>query len=407
MRRDLHFKLFAKAVWHFTRLSCDLARRLLKVFRPIFETPRKVVSINMNTNDHKLNAHTPYSKGGRQSLAALAASRGIAFGSAINLQALSRDPAYVAAITSECAVIVPEGEMKWAVMEPRRGEPNLHAARSIETFATKHDLAMRGHCLIWHESLPVWLPKDISRSDGERYLFNRIVPVMRAFRKSVRSWDVVNEAVKPGASTDALRPSIWRRALGQSYIHDAFVIARATDAGAELVYNDFGFEHETSQGKEKRRAILHFLETLHKRGTPCDALGVQAHLSAHLPIDIYALGNFFARVSEMGYSILVTELDVDDSRLADDVALRDSKVAEVTTRFLEAALPTGEVKTIITWGLSDRHSWLNSAPYRRRASRTSARPLPLDEHLRDKPMLRAITSVLAEMPALNSEAGKQ
>jgi endo-1,4-beta-xylanase len=39
-------------------------------------------------------------------------------------------------------------------------------------------------------------------------------------------------------------------------------------------------------------------------------------------------------------------------------AVRDRLVADAYSRFLDTALDEPAVKVVVTWGLSDRHSWI-------------------------------------------------
>ena len=55
------------------------------------------------------------------------------------------------------------------------------------------------------------------------------------------------------------------------------------------------------------------------------------------------------------------------------------------------------VRAVVTWGLADKYSWLNteSAPWARRGDGKPERPLPLDADLRRKPIWGAIADAFA------------
>jgi endo-1,4-beta-xylanase len=53
-----------------------------------------------------------------------------------------------------------------------------------------------------------------------------------------------------------------------------------------------------------------------------------------------------------------SELDVADEKAPADEVVRDRLVADAYSRFLDAALDEPAVKMVVTWGLSDRHSWI-------------------------------------------------
>jgi endo-1,4-beta-xylanase len=102
----------------------------------------------------------------------------------------------------------------------------------------------------------------------------------------------------------------------------------------------------------------------------------------------------------MGLSIMVTELDVKESNYVAPASVRDQLVADETRRYLDAVLDEPAVKGVTTWGLSDRHSWLEvtAADYKRFPGAWSHpgegpglnRGLPYDSDLRPKPMYDAI-----------------
>jgi endo-1,4-beta-xylanase len=55
------------------------------------------------------------------------------------------------------------------------------------------------------------------------------------------------------------------------------------------------------------------------------------------------------------------------------------------------------VKAVLTWGLTDRDSWLNSP--RLRHDERLRRPLPLDSTLQPKPAFYAMETAIIQAPA--------
>jgi endo-1,4-beta-xylanase len=111
----------------------------------------------------------------------------------------------------------------------------------------------------------------------------------------------------------------------------------------------------------KRTAVLKLLERMKAAGTPVDALGIQAHLVAsHFPFSPAKLRGFMAEVAAMDLQIQITELDSTDEFSAASIPQRDQQVADEYRRFLDVALEQPAVKVLVTWGLSDRHSWIAS-----------------------------------------------
>ena len=134
---------------------------------------------------------------------------------------------------------------------------------------------------------------------------------------------------------------------------------------------------------------------------PCTALGMQAHLFANFAsFDARLLSRFLSEVADLDYQILITELDINDAPNGASVQDRDKAIAAEAKRFLDVALAEKKVTTLLTWGLSDRYTWLHAAstPHRN----VLARPLPLDVDLRRKPLWFAIANAFRHAPSRGS-----
>jgi endo-1,4-beta-xylanase len=309
--------------------------------------------------------------GGDEPLRVTAGRRGVLYGAATSTDQL-RDADFAAALVREAAILVPEYEMKRGVIEAVRGRYDFSAMDILAGFARRHGLKLRGHPLVWHKRNPDWLANP-----SESELTGYISALVSRYR--LHSWDVVNEAILPGAPGD-LRPTVWLKRFGPSYIDLAFHAARAADSTAMLVYNDWGCE----LFDPFRAATLDFLEKAKARGVPIDALGLQGHLGLSGPqVDQAKLRAFLERVKAMGLRLLVTEHDVDDDGGPADIVLRDRAVADASRRFLDVVMDF-EPAAVLTWGLTDRY--LDKPGWRR---------LPLDSALKRKPMWQALSRAFA------------
>jgi endo-1,4-beta-xylanase len=335
---------------------------------------------------------------GQASLRDIAAARGLTYGAAVTAQALQTEPDFRDVVIRECATIVSEGGMKWAAIEPQAGIRRYGEGDSLAAFAAANKMSLHGHCLVWHEAMPQWLREALSNSGADKLLETHIADMVGRYRGRVSSWDVVNEALDHTVENGGLRRSLWYRSLGADYIALAFASAHATAPGCDLAYNDFGFEHEVDWQLRKRRFCLELLADMRKRGVPCRTFGVQAHLIAHAPFREESFAAFLNEIAAMGFRIVISELDVDDAGLPDDVAVRDKMSAQVVRRFLDCALACKAVDKVVTWGLSDRHTWLNAPQYSRRGQRPPARPLPLDANGLRKPIWHAMAAAFAAAP---------
>ena len=123
---------------------------------------------------------------------------------------------------------------------------------------------------------------------------------------------------------------------------------------------------------------------------PIDAVGIQAHLQMDRPFNPAVFTAFLRAIRAEGLSVLVTELDIrEGAAVPDDYAARDRLVAERAAGFLGAAVEGG-VRSLLTWGLVDRYSWLVSEPAVGRRDGKMHRGLPLDWEYNRKEMWRAL-----------------
>ena len=325
-----------------------------------------------------------------RSLRALAADKGILFGSAAATYEF-KDADFTALLPRDAAILVPEYEMKRDAVEPSPGAYDFSGCDALMNFAQTRGMRMRGHPLVWHERNPAWLEEAMRTRRDPRFLTGYVTALARRYRGRMHSLDVVNEAlVPPDQGATGWRPSFWLNAFGSAYLDMAFHAAREADPAALLIYNDAGCEQDTPGHDLFRKHVLELLDELIKRGVPVEGMGLQGHLAAFGPkVNQRKLSAFLNELSARGLAILVTELDVDDEGGPRDTQIRDQAVADEARRFLDAALDNQAVRTVLTWGLTDRYldpplSW------RLRLSGFKGRRLPYDAQLRPKPLHAAL-----------------
>ncbi|MGE5506174.1 MAG: endo-1,4-beta-xylanase [Actinomycetota bacterium] len=337
-----------------------------------------------------LGAAVPTDAGGP--LAGRAAKRGLAYGAAVTSDQLA-DQGFARVFARDAGMVVPEWETKRQAIEAAPGRLDFTAGDRLAGFARRHGQAFRGHTLVWHQSLPLWLGQALAERPEERLLTAYVEQVAKHFRGTAVSWDVVNEAVEPTEGGDgSLRPSPWLDAFGPAYVEMAFHAARAGDPEAMLVYNDYDLEAADQRQEDRRTAVLRLLESLRARAVPVDAVGLQAHLRAFgPPLDPKRLSAFLHEAAAMGLKIVVTELDVNDRGGPSGMAERDRAVADTARRFLDVVLDRPETVAVLSWGLSDRYSWLVR-------EQPEARPLPLDRDLVRKPLWHAMARCFDSCP---------
>jgi len=210
---------------------------------------------------------------------------------------------------------------------------------------------------------------------------------------------VLNEAIEPrdGLPGD-LRGALLYKIFGESYIAESFRAARAADHDAALYYNDYGVDYAEPESRIRRRAILKLLSSLKAKGVPLDGLGIQGHLRVGRKFNPDEFRTFLRDVAALGLHIVITEFDVGDRHLPPDPDLRDRLVAEHARMYLDVVLDEPAVKGVMTWGLSDKFSWLSTHPITRRSDGLRIRGLPLDEYMQPKPLWRAMAEAFDRAP---------
>lgn len=345
-----------------------------------------------------LNANSALSPIPQGSLALLkdaAATRGLLYGAGETQKHLSADPKLAKAFANQCAILVPEWELKWDYLRPTPDSYNFAPADWLLNFTRQNNMKMRGHTLVWYQALPKWFDSYINAGNAQPLMLSHISTVVSRYAGKLHSWDVVNEAIDPAdRRPDNLRNNSWLRFIGPGYIETAFRAASQADPHAMLVWNENWMEEETSYGIAKRAAWLQHLRDLLNRGVPIHAIGLQSHLVGdHTNIAGPHFRQFLGDVSALGLKILITEMDVQDNNLPADVAVRDRIIGDLYYQYLSTVLAEKAVVAVLNWGLSDAYSWMVS--FKPRADGKPVRPLPLDTNMAPTPayegMLRAFS----------------
>ena len=314
---------------------------------------------------------------GPRSLRAAAAAHGLLVGCAVIPEKLDGEPEYAKTVAEQANILVPENALKWAALRPSSEQFDFRGADDIMVFALTHDQRVRGHNLCWHEALPAWFATTVNRENAAHFLTQHILTVAGRYAGRIHSWDVVNEAVDvKSGRPDGLRNSPWLQLIGPGYIELAFRTARAADGHALLTYNDYGIELDTPEQIDKRGQVLMLVRRLRARGVPIDAVGVQSHLTAGDPLPGAGLQRFVRELGSMGLQVFITEMDVNDKNLPEAVDQRDSAVAAVYRDYLTMMLAEPNVNVALTWGITDRYTWLQGK--HGRADGRPERPLPFD-----------------------------
>jgi endo-1,4-beta-xylanase len=343
-------------------------------------------------------------------LGEIAASRGIAFGCAVTGDLIAAEPDFAALVAQEAAVVVPEYEAKFGTLQPAEGRFDFTRLDAVTGWAGHFRKGVRGHALVWHQELPDWTRAALAEGPGRAraVLAAHLDRVLAHTRGRIRDWDVVNEPIANPPGSDVpepvgnggdLRDTPWLRALGPDYVAIALREARARDPLLRLTLNDYGVEADTPHAEEKRRRLLRLLQGLRQRNVPLDAVGIQGHLQLREPFRAAQFRDFVRQIRALDLQVLITELDVREERPpAGDFAARDAAVASRVHAVLSAAIEGG-ARGVLTWGISDRWSWLHRDQAVALPGGDVHRGLPYDWELNRKQMWRAMARAFLGQPA--------
>ncbi|MEX3007061.1 endo-1,4-beta-xylanase [Hoeflea sp. TYP-13] len=322
------------------------------------------------------------------------AKRRVPFGAALEYRHFINDPDYTALFVNHCDMIFPMNALKWDALQGAPGEFNYLPAEGIVSFAETLGRGTYGHTFVWWNALPAWVEKIDSAAKAEEVLVSHVQNVAAHFAARVPSWDVVNEVVAHDPVNEGpWRDSLWMRLLGPSHVDIAFAAAAEAAPGAELAINDYDLEFRGARYDARRTAMLDLVRRLQDKGLRVDTVGIQGHLYPEVPIGHEELERFITDLKALGVGYRITEIDVIDWKLPRDASRRDDMAAEHVGNFLDAAFSAELPRSVSTWGLSDRYSWIPDVMPHRRGGKN--RPLPFDENLKPKPMYEVIQRYLA------------
>jgi endo-1,4-beta-xylanase len=330
------------------------------------------------------------------SLGAIAARRGLVFGTAFDLETLA-NPRQGDLYRHHARILTSDNSMKFGSLRPQEGPANFADADRLVGFAAAAGLPLRGHNLIWNDWVPPWVAQ-LSSARCAYWLDRHIDEVVGRYAGRLHSWDVVNEPFWPGhGKPGGYRDGPWLAAMGPDYVARAFKRARAADPTVKLVLNEAGPEWETVWGPSKpyRVGLLRLIDDLQSQGIRLDAVGLQGHWFPEFTFDAGRFGAYLRELGRRGIDIYLSELDINDRNFTGDIASRDGQVAERYRQFLTPVLAEPAVKAIITWQLSDNASWIVGDPKMWRSPNRAPRPLPFDADQRPKAAYHTLARLLA------------
>lgn len=288
----------------------------------------------------------------------LALSHKRLFGSAVDSGLLDKDKVYTEIVKRDFSIIVPIDELKFKFVQPSKDRFDFERMDRIVQFAKVNKIKVRGFAPVWHnpKALPDWLKSNKFSSKQLRNILKEHIQTVFAHYKDSNDifecWEVANEVFNV---KNEFKKSIWSaiEADPKKFLKLVFTWAHEANPKAKLFYNDAG--HEFS-GK-KSDVIFEAMKELKAGGVPIHGIGFQMHLGWGEKFDLADLKKTFRRFADLGLEIHITEFDVpieDKNKSASALETQANKYYDV----ISACLSEPKCTTIVTWGFSDKHSWI-------------------------------------------------
>jgi endo-1,4-beta-xylanase len=220
-----------------------------------------------------------------------------------------------------------------------------------------------------------------TRDEWIQILCKHIKTVVTHYRGEIYAWHVVNEALE---NNGILRDTLWLRTIGPEYIAMAYQWTHEADPGALLIYND----HSGEGLNRKSQAIYALARGLIEKGIPLHGIGFQMHVYLWGPPTSDALRENMRRFAALGLQVHITEMDVQIYFSPHNQVVNYAEQAYVYRQAFDTCLEASNCSVFMTWGLTDRHSWIPQFFGHPDA------PLIFDEERQPKPAYYAIQDLL-------------
>lgn len=253
-------------------------------------------------------------------------------------------------VLENSSMIVSENSMKWANLRPNEKFWNWSDIDNMVKFAQENAIEVKWHTLFWHQQNSPFLGKLKTKEDALEAMDTHVKTIMERYKGKISEYDVVNEMFNEDGS---MRESLWYNLIGPEYIEHALRVAHEADPGAKLYLNEYNNEE---QGNAKADAMFNLVKDLKSRGVPLDGVGMQLHLSTEYSYNFDKIRSNVKRYADIGVDVCFSEVDVRMPLPSTEASL--AKQMNIYTSLLKIAIEEPNVKSFITWGFTDKHSWV-------------------------------------------------
>lgn len=176
-------------------------------------------------------------------------------GTTVDLNTLMADPQYTEFVLQNFNEIETETLGKFQTLQPEEGQYNFAELDALVDFASKHNLMIHGHALIFGEAYPQWLHDKLAASSPDqarKLMKDHITTVMSRYdgkhgHGQIKYWDVVNEPFDQDNLGQLNKDNIWYKAIGETYIQDALTYALSANPDGIVAINENSMEGDNDQ----------------------------------------------------------------------------------------------------------------------------------------------------------------
>lgn len=225
----------------------------------------------------------------------------IIMGVASKEQLIKTDEQYKAFLKKVYRSLTPENAAKWGHVHPDINKWSTGDMDALLAFANSNSMRVHGHCLTWGVGVPDYLKKITSLVQLERCIRDHFYGMVDKFGKTVRAWDVTNEALGDNGS---LKSTFFYDKFGEEMVPLFFDIAHQADPTAELFFSDYGLEGNSA----RTPGLLKLLDKWLKAGVPIHGISSQMHTVQRLNLKTY--NENLKKFAATGLKFHISELDV-------------------------------------------------------------------------------------------------
>ena len=263
----------------------------------------------------------------------------------------------------------------WAQIEKKEG--SIHPPKSAISdmaWAKQHNMTLKGHPLLWHNTVPKWLHKVKDIEDIDAQITDHIKTLIQTY-KEIQHWDVYNEAAAADiiAKREPENPvTRWVAYKGgiNAAVKSAFDVCKHTDSSKTYTNNHYSYKMASFKELNaylRKEKVENF-----------DIVGIQTHLHQEGNIlNQEQLWQFLEDYTAYDKPIHLTEVTVPSSGFfknykAQQAHIKSKKLALSTDQgeqfqaaylkdFYTLAFSHPQVEAIIYWNGTDLGAWRNMA----------------------------------------------